>query len=103
MPPELWPAIQSHWCRPESFESMAQHLEALPEAAAMICETNPISDIPVIVISSGRLTPEQHAEHQAIAQASRHGRHIVAEKSGHWVQLDQPEIVIEAIRELVRS
>lgn len=101
LPPELWPAIQSHWCRPESFESMARHLEALPAAAALVYEKNPIPGIPVVVISSGSLTPGQRAEHEAIAQSSASGRHIIAEKSGHWVQLDQPEIVIGAIYDLL--
>jgi hypothetical protein len=27
--------------------------------------------------------------------------HIVAEKSGHWIQLDEPDVVVNAIREAV--
>ena len=56
LPPELWPAVQSHWCRPESFESMARHLEALPATAARVAKTKPIGAIPVTVISGGHLT-----------------------------------------------
>jgi pimeloyl-ACP methyl ester carboxylesterase len=100
MPPELWPAIQSHWCRPESFQSMARHLEVLPATATRVFETKPNPEIPVTVISGGHLTPEERSEHQSIAQSSHRGRHIRAEHSGHWVQLDQPELVIEAIREM---
>jgi pimeloyl-ACP methyl ester carboxylesterase len=101
MPPELWPAVQSHWCRPKSFQSMARHLQALPATAARVCESKPIADIPVTVISGGHLTPEQLAEHKAIAESSRRGRHILAMLSGHWVQLDEPEIVVNAIREMI--
>lgn len=32
---------------------------------------------------------------------SSNSRHVLANKSGHYVQLDQPEIVIEAVRKLV--
>jgi pimeloyl-ACP methyl ester carboxylesterase len=103
MPQELWPAVQSHWCRPESFQSMARHLEALPATAARVCETNPITGFPVTVISGGHLTPEERAEHEGIAQAAGKGRHILAARSGHWVQLDEPEIVIAAIREMTVS
>ena len=102
MPPELWPAVQSHWCRPESFESMARHLEILPAVATRVFETKPNAAIPVTVISGGHLTPQERAEHESIAQSSRRGRHILAERSGHWVQLDQPEIVVDAIREIDR-
>jgi pimeloyl-ACP methyl ester carboxylesterase len=32
---------------------------------------------------------------------SSNSEHVLADKSGHFVQLDQPEIVIEAVRSLV--
>jgi pimeloyl-ACP methyl ester carboxylesterase len=101
LPPELWPAVQSHWCRPESFESMARHLETLPDTAAKVRKTNPIGSIPVTVISGGHLSPLQSAEHEGIARSSQQGRHIRAENSGHWVHLDEPDTVIAAIREIV--
>jgi len=103
LPPELWPAVQSHWCRPESFESMARHLEALPATAARVAKTKPIGALPVTVISGAHLTTEQIAEHTAIAASSQRGRHVTAEGSGHWVHLDRPAVVIEAIREIVSN
>jgi pimeloyl-ACP methyl ester carboxylesterase len=102
LPVELWPAVQSHWCRPESFESMARHLEQLPATAASVAKLGSFCSIPVTVISGGHLTGPQSAEHEAIAHSSAQGRHIFAKESGHWVHLDQPDTVIEAIREMVR-
>ena len=101
LPVELWPAVQSHWCRPESFESMARHLEQLPATAAGVGKLASFCDIPITVISGGHLTGAQSAEHEAIARSSPQGRHIFAKESGHWVHLDQPDTVIEAIREMV--
>ncbi|HYI92024.1 MAG TPA: alpha/beta hydrolase [Bryobacteraceae bacterium] len=101
LPPALWPVVQSHWCRPQSFESMARHLAALPETAALVYKTNPSRSIPVTVISAGALTQSQLAEHETIARSSDQGRHIVAGRSGHWVHLDEPEIVVEAIRDIL--
>jgi len=103
LPPELWPAVQSHWCRPESFESMALHLEALPAVAALVANAKPLGSIPVTVISGGQLTLEQSAEHAAIATSSDRGIHITARGSGHWVHLDNPEVVIEAIRRVSQN
>lgn len=100
LPPELWPAVQAHWCRTESFESMAHHLETLPAAAALVAKAPPLGPIPVTVISGSHLTPEQFAEHAAIAASSEHGIHITARDSAHWVHLDQPAIVIGAIRKM---
>lgn len=101
LPPELWPVIQSHWCRPSSFRSMADHLASLPQvAAAVACNPLP-ARIPVTVISGGHLSREHLREHEEIAGRSRQGVHIVAERSGHWIHLDRPELVVGAVRNLI--
>ncbi|MEJ7608919.1 MAG: alpha/beta hydrolase [Bryobacteraceae bacterium] len=102
MPSELWPSIRSHWCRPESFESMAAHLASLP---AMSCAAEGVNDlglIPVVVISGAHLTSTQRAEHAAVAATSSRGIHLNASRGGHWVQLDEPELVLAAIRGCLR-
>ncbi len=99
MPRETWPVVQAHWCLPKSFEGMAYYLESLPansaEAVAILSGT---PDIPTTVLSAATATPAQLADHAIIA---RSGRHIVVDRSAHWIHLDQPEVVVEAIREMV--
>jgi len=56
----------------------------------------------VIVLSAANSTPQQLQERDAMARRSPHGKHVIAAKSGHWIQLDQPELVVQAIREMVR-
>jgi pimeloyl-ACP methyl ester carboxylesterase len=38
-----------------------------------------------------------------IAQASHAGQHVIAARSSHWVQLDEPELVSAAVQQLVRQ
>ena len=38
-----------------------------------------------------------------LAQQSSRGKRIVAEKSGHYIQIDQPELVIDAIHQVVEA
>ncbi len=38
-----------------------------------------------------------------MAHLSSQGKHVVASKGGHWIQLDEPDLVIESIREVVES
>jgi pimeloyl-ACP methyl ester carboxylesterase len=76
---------------------MARHLEALPESAAEMSGMAPL-DIPAVVITGSRNTTTADPA-PALPQAKR----IRAEQSGHWVQLDQPAVVIEAIREMVEA
>jgi pimeloyl-ACP methyl ester carboxylesterase len=57
----------------------------------------------MIVISSGNHPPEEIAQHRALALRASAARHVVADRSTHWVQFDQPELIVEAVRELIES
>jgi pimeloyl-ACP methyl ester carboxylesterase len=96
LPPELWPAIQSHWCRPECFTAMAEHLESLPDVAAAAARL-PRPPAPTVVISGAHLRSDEIAEHRAL------GEHVVAEGSGHWVHLDRPDLIVDAVRRMLES
>ena len=57
--------------------------------------------IPTVVISSGNNPPEQIDEHRVLASRSADARHVIANRSTHWVQFDEPELIVDAVRELV--
>ena len=103
MPPETWPMVRSHWCAPKSFLAMAAYLEGLPASAAEAAALRAPETIPIIVLSAGNSTPEQLEEREEWARRSQRGEHRVARESGHWIQLDEPELVVEAIRQAIRE
>lgn len=99
-------------------EKSAEHadmLASLKEVAAAHWTT----DIPLVVVSHGDpnflaqaapgITAEQATRMEAIwlelqrdlARHSSNGRLVVARHSGHFVQTDEPSIVIDAIRDVV--
>ena len=41
-------------------------------------------------------------EQERLAQLSTRGRHIMASNSGHWIPLDQPDVVITTGRDMLR-
>ena len=85
------------------------------------------TELPLIVIGRGmptprkardgsdsqtnRMTEEQFAAwdrtwrelQEDLAKRSTHGEFRLAEKSGHFIQRDQPELVIQAIRDVIRE
>ena len=77
------------------------------------------ADIPLVVLSHGQkiagqvpnITAEQAAGIEAawldmqreLAGRSPQGRLVVAERSGHYVHVEEPERVIQAIREVVTA
>ena len=99
MPQELWPAIVSHWCHPKSFRSMGSHLAQLPVSVECIIGTKPLAGVPVIVLTGTKsLTKWAPEDFPGISSDTTR---IVAEHSGHWIQLDEPELVVNAVRDLV--
>lgn len=68
----------------------------------------PLGDKPLIVLTRGipdedskELEEEHRRDHTAIATMSRNGKLVIASRSGHHVQLDEPEFVVNAIREVL--
>jgi pimeloyl-ACP methyl ester carboxylesterase len=98
LPPEVHPIVQAHWSQPKCFHAMADYLRALGEEGATISALVPPSRVPVTVISSGQQSPQQIAAHRALADAAIAGVHVVAERSGHWVQFDEPDLIVRVIR-----
>ena len=93
MTPVFW--TQAKFCR-----TIASQLERLPESAGQVVAAG-VLDKPLTVISAANLSARRLAHHRAVAARSPEGRHILAERSGHWITEDQPELVIEAILEMV--
>jgi pimeloyl-ACP methyl ester carboxylesterase len=60
-------------------------------------------DLPLTVISSASADERRLAFDRALAQQSRRGRHVIAPDCGHWVPLDNPQAVIDAIVEMVQQ
>jgi pimeloyl-ACP methyl ester carboxylesterase len=46
---------------------------------------------------------ERKTEHAALAALSRRGKHVIAERSGHHVQIEQPELVASLIQDVVET
>jgi pimeloyl-ACP methyl ester carboxylesterase len=102
-PAELRPVAQAHWSRPAPFFTLAEHLEYLPESAQQVAACGPLFDLPFVVMTASNPSPERAAHQDAMACQSSRGRHIIAREGGHWLLLDLPEMVVEAIRWVVEE
>ena len=103
LPPELRPIVAALWTQPKFFEAIAGQAEALPQSAAQVAATGDYGDIPVVVLSANSSSPSQMKEHESLARLSSQGKRVVASEGGHWIQLDEPDLVIESIRGVVES
>lgn len=102
LPPDVLPAVQAHWSKPRAFRGMWEHLAAMPSCSADLARaTETFGNTPVIVLSARERNPRWLAADAALAAASSNGRHIVVPHGAHWVHLDHPELVAQAIRDVV--
>jgi pimeloyl-ACP methyl ester carboxylesterase len=101
LPPEVQPMVADHWSRARSFTALAAYLECLPFCAREAL-TKPLPpEIPLTILSAANATTAELAERAAWTAASQNTRHIQVEGTGHWLQLERPDLVAAAIREAV--
>jgi pimeloyl-ACP methyl ester carboxylesterase len=103
LPREVWPSIASHWSDPKCFQAMAAALESLPLNAQEALGVTVPPRIPLVILSAADSTKLELEERERWVRESQHGLHVHLEKSGHWVQLEQPQVVVDAVRNLVLS
>ena len=103
LPRELWPVLKAHWCQPRGFLQLAEYLARLPEACASPLDNSALSGLPLVVISAERTAPAVVEAHRATAALSSRGAHMLAAGSGHWVQLDRPDLIVHAALDVVEQ
>lgn len=98
LPRELWDLIAAHWSDPKFFRTMIAYLESLPESAREMAEAGPLNYVPVAIVTGEK---NEIVTAESIRAIAYDANHIRAEKSGHWVHLDQPELVAGIIADMV--
>ncbi|MDA2932882.1 alpha/beta hydrolase [Acidobacteria bacterium AH-259-D05] len=90
------------WTQPTFFEALASQIETIPKSAKRVTLTGPYGDLPLVVLSADNPDPTWKPRQKAMARLSRMGRHIHASGTGHWILLEQPDLVVEAIHDVVK-
>jgi pimeloyl-ACP methyl ester carboxylesterase len=80
---------------------MAHYLENLPLSAGQLDEERGLGDLPIVVLSSANASAEALREHEHDARLSTRGEHLVVPGTGHWINLDAPEAIAEAVRRVI--
>jgi pimeloyl-ACP methyl ester carboxylesterase len=97
-PPHLVRPIRANWSRPAFFRNMAAHLKMLPASASVVAGCNFPAGLPVTVLSAPGQPSQVLAAHRAMAT-----RHVVASRGGHFIHLDEPELVIGEVERLATA
>jgi pimeloyl-ACP methyl ester carboxylesterase len=83
--------------------SLGQHVAALPVSAAQAAAANSFGDLPLVVLSGDHHPAPYDDWQRDLAQLSSRGLQHLAGDCGHWIHLDRPELVTEAVRQVVAA
>lgn len=97
-------------------EALAE-LKSFHESAAQTATTGPLGDLPLVVLShdpdrpSADLAPDVakaandawEKMQEELAHLSSRGTQAIAKNSSHYIQIDRPEVVIDAVHGVVES
>lgn len=103
LPPETRRPLRYFWTQTKFFEALESQIGSICESAAetLAAAEGGYGDLPLVTISSTNPGNHRMRQQDALAGLSTGGRHVIAANSGHWVPLDEPELVIRVIREMV--
>ena len=105
LPPDVRPVLSQFWTKPRFFEALGSQIESICESAAQVLDAtaNGFGNLPLITISSTNPGDYRLRQQDRMAALSTRGRHVMASNSGHWVPLDEPQVVIDAVKGLLRN
>jgi pimeloyl-ACP methyl ester carboxylesterase len=100
MPRKVWPAVAAHWSCPDYYAGIRSHVAAVPDTVREMQVADPIQGIPVLLLTPGTSSPlsEQH-----LGCIGDNVQQVIANASSHWIHLDEPDLVIDSIREMVTT
>jgi pimeloyl-ACP methyl ester carboxylesterase len=91
------------WIQKKFAVTIASQLENMPVSARRVRELSNFCDKPVVILTARTAPQNRREEHAAIAGRLPQGRHVIAEKSNHWIMWEEPQLVIRAIQAVADS
>jgi pimeloyl-ACP methyl ester carboxylesterase len=107
--------VRAAECNFHSVREAVAELKAISTSAAQTAATGPLGDIPLVVLSRDPNAPQPDLPEdlvkpaseawqqmqQELVRLSTRSAHVIAKNSGHYIQFDRPDAVIDAVRKVV--
>jgi pimeloyl-ACP methyl ester carboxylesterase len=105
LPPEVRRPLRQFWTEPKFFDALGSQIESICESATEVRDAarEGWDDLPLVVISAATSSARRQHLQEALARRSSRGRHVFATTGGHWVPLDDPQVVIDAVLAVVEE
>ncbi len=107
-PPQIAAVKQALTCRSRNLETILREDAAFPIAAHEVRAISSLGSVPIVVIARDPATGDnpkfeaRHAQQQReMAKLSTSSRFVVGEGSAHDVPLARPDVIVEAVKDLL--
>jgi pimeloyl-ACP methyl ester carboxylesterase len=106
LPPAAQPADLATRFLPDRIVAVYAERAALRESAAQVRAVGKLGHIPLIVVSSVRgmmpSDPRRQGQNR-LARLSANAEHVLTARSGHNIHLEEPALVVEAVKKVVQK
>jgi pimeloyl-ACP methyl ester carboxylesterase len=103
----LAPMVRTVECQWHYFRQVHDEWAGFGEDADQVRAAAPLGNMPLVVLSHDpdKATPDLkelwESMHQELARLSTNRSRVIAKGSGHYIQFDRPDVVIEAVQKVV--
>jgi pimeloyl-ACP methyl ester carboxylesterase len=100
LPPAARRPLRSFWTRARFYEALGSQIARMPESAreTLAAARDGYGDLPLVTISMTDPGDHRLRQQEALARLSTRGRHVIATHSGHWIPLDEPDLIVAEVR-----
>jgi pimeloyl-ACP methyl ester carboxylesterase len=110
LPGDLRSAYKASYYDDRMWNAIYEEYSAMEESGRQTKDISSLGDLPLVVIKAGIRPPGDYppddiwdATQSHLAGLSSQGELIVDEKSGHLVQLENPALVVDAVRKVLEK
>jgi pimeloyl-ACP methyl ester carboxylesterase len=111
------PVQRAAECNWHSAREGVAELKSFPESAAQTAATGSLADLPLAVLSHDPEKPSADVPadlakptneawekmQEELGHLSTRGTQVIAKNSSHYIQIDRPDVVIDAVRNIVQQ
>ena len=103
--PEMYKqAYLAYTVAPRSVQTSVDEVMGMAEGGWQARAVTTLGDLPLIVLSRGKdQSADWTASQESFLQLSTHSQQLFADKSGHLIQIEQPEAAVAAILKMVEQ
>jgi len=89
--------------RAQSFEALYKEYLNITKSCQAVNDKRIEKDLPIVLLTAGQMGENWKEDQNKMKKLFAKSKHIVVEDSSHHIHHERPEIVIHAIKEMIRS